>query len=62
MYYSPTDYSREEINELVAFFEQYVAGESNSQYSKDLHSILGILRAVNKIGKGTSWLSKLSGT
>lgn len=60
MHYGYTDYSAEEVRETLLFFEQFVMQER--KYQKELSPILGILRAVAKINKGTEFLSEMSNT
>lgn len=62
MYYGFVDYSVDEVRDLTLFFEQYVRYENKSPHYSDLIKILAILRGVNKIKKGTRFLSEMSGT
>lgn len=62
MHYPPVDYTAEEVHSLVSFLEQYIQHEPKADFKNELTRALAIVRAVDKIGKGTQWLSSMSNT
>ena len=62
MDYGRVDYSSCRVYELLCFFEQFVQSKPTDNFGPELNSILAIVRAIHAIGKGTCWLSELSGT
>ena len=62
MYYPPIDYTAEEVKNAALILEQWLPQEKNPDIRDAINKSLAVMRAINKIGKGTEWLSKLSNT
>ena len=62
MHYPPVDYTPEEVRNVVVVLEQYSPHVKNRDVEDAIVKAIAMIRAIDKIGKGTEWLSKMSGT
>jgi hypothetical protein len=62
MFTTPVDYTKEQVADAVLILQQYLPHEKNQLVVDSLTKSLAVMRAIAKIGRGTKWLSELSGS
>ena len=60
--YTHGDYTKEEVANAALVMEQFVSYHKGEVCYDELKIALHILRAINKLGLGTQWLSEMSNT
>jgi hypothetical protein len=62
MHTPPVDYTAGEVSECLSLLEQTLMFEKSPGLSLALRRGIAVIRAVEKLKRGTRWLSELSGT